>query len=72
MVLHKQLRVLSRGTPCMIFDIHGNCAYSGVSNEILSCLNSLKNSYRDSFVKDVSLVTEPELSLKIIVKCKEV
>lgn len=73
MTLHKQLRVLSRGTPCMILDIRDKscCVYSGTSDEILSRLTNIGSGYRDSFVKEVKLDNEPELALKIYVKLKE-
>ena len=82
MVLHKQLRVLKRGTPCVIME-NGVCAYSGASDEILARLTSIKSSYRNSFVKEVKLVDEDDVSYKdydmgcksfveIRVKCKEV
>lgn len=83
MVLHKQLRVLSRGTPCVIMDFNSNfCAYSGASDEILARLTSIQSKYRNSFVKEVKLINEDDASykdygtshksfVKIIVKCKE-
>lgn len=73
MVLHKQLRVLSRGTPCEIYDIRDKscCAYTGSSNDILERLTSIKSKYRDSFIKEVTLVNEPSLALRIYVKLKE-
>lgn len=83
MVLHKQLRVLNRGTPCMILDRDSDiCVYSGVSDDILTRLTSTRSKYRDSFVKGVSLVDESKESykryetiyksfLEITVKCKE-
>lgn len=57
MVLHKELRVLARGTPCAIVDTSGVCCYSGVSEEILSRLVGIKSPIKDSFVKKVSLIT---------------
>lgn len=63
MVLHKQLRVLSRGTPCVIME-NGICAYSGASNEILTRLTGIKSKYRNSFVKEVNLIDEDDVSYK--------
>lgn len=57
MVLHKELRVLARGTPCAIVDTSGICSYSGVSEEILARLIGIKSPIKDSFVKKVSLIT---------------
>lgn len=86
MVLHKQLRVFNRGTPCVIIDTGSDseniCAYSGTSDEILARLTGIKNKYRNSFVKEVKLIDESDTSFKdygmnsksfveIKVKCKE-
>lgn len=83
MVLHKQLRVLSRGTPCVIVDVDSNIgAYSGASDNILSRLTSTKSKYRNSFVKEVKLINEDDdifkdyeinskSFIRIAVKCKE-
>ena len=56
-VLHKELRVLARGTPCAIVDTSGVCCYSGVSEEILARLIGIKSPIKDSFVKKVGLIT---------------
>ena len=87
MVLHKQLRVLKRGSPCVIVDSDSGggsmCAYSGASDEILARLTGIKSKYRNSFVKEVKLVDEDDVSfedynmgcksfIEIRVKCKEV
>ena len=87
MVLHKQLRVLKRGTPCVIIDSDSDsggsmCAYYGASDEILARLTGIKSKYRNSFVKEVKLVDEDDVSfedynmgcksfIEIRVKCKE-
>ena len=85
MVLHKQLRVLKRGTPCVIIDSDSGgsmCAYYGASDEILARLTGIKSKYRNSFVKEVKLVDEDDVSfedynmncksfIEIRVKCKE-
>lgn len=86
MVLHKQLRVLKRGTPCAIIVLDdsggGICAYHGASDEILERLTKIKNVYRNSFVREVKLVDESDVSfedydmncksfIEIRVKCKE-
>ena len=87
MVLHKQLRILKRGTPCVIIDSDsdsggGMCAYYGASDEILARLTGIKSKYRNSFVKEVKLVDEDDVSfedynmncksfIEIRVKCKE-
>lgn len=62
MVLHKQLRVFGRGTPCMIVD-DNECIYNGTSDTILSRLTS-SNAYRDSFVKRVDLIGKESDDLK--------
>lgn len=70
-VLHKQLRVLNRGTPCEVYSVtnQSTCVYKGVSEDIL---RDASEKYRDSFVKRVSLKTEPTVALEILVKCREV
>ena len=57
MVLHKELRVLAKGTPCAIVDTSGVCCYSGVSEKILARLISIKSPVKNSFVKKVNLIT---------------
>lgn len=86
MVLHKQLRVLRKGTPCVVVDTSDRgthaCAYAGESDKILARLTS-GNRFRNSFVREVRLIDEDDASyvdydmhcksfMEIRVKCKEV